>query len=202
MHFKPDIDRLIENTAISIVLASFLFMISGCHYYRVISKVPGHPETIMTEITGKIYPETTYPRDVYPESYMQEKLLKERRFYLLDSTNQWYLSNPELRTDTIYAVAIKIPRPPSDKSNYYVKRGKYDPSTEKEILQRINLFVDTMYFSTGDTIFFPVSSIIGYDIYKIDNGPYIGLTFAILGGLAVTTVAILIIVALANIVNG
>ena len=50
-------EKLIVNTAIAIVLASFLFMESGCAYYKVTTKVDLAPQTIIPELLMDLFSE-------------------------------------------------------------------------------------------------------------------------------------------------
>jgi hypothetical protein len=200
MHFKPNIDKLIENTAISIVLASFLFMISGCGYYRPVTIVNKHPDAFFGEMMDELYPEKKYSREYYPESNLKKMLFMEHQFYVIDSTGTWALNNPTLKGDTIYAQAMEYSLPLNDNPDdkHYLHDKKYDPVADKAILKGIKLYVESLHFRNNDTAFIPFTSVKQYDIYEKDNSRDVGLALALVGGTLVASLVIAIAVAIEN----
>lgn len=193
-------EKPVVNTAICIVLISFLFMISGCHYYKVTTRTIDESSTVLYEILKELYPEKTYPRDRYPEGNLEKMLWMEHEFYIIDSQGHWFLKDPWVKGDTLYARATKNPLPIEDiPGTRTYKSGKKMEDLEKSgIIDRVKLYVDTLQFLKSDTALVPLASIQEWDYYAPDTRHEVGLILVLIGGLALTTMIILTGVAIAN----
>lgn len=193
-------DKFLVNPAVSILLISFLLMISGCGYYKVVTRENKMPSTVIQKIIQEMYPKNIYPRDQYPESNLEKMLWTEHEFYIIDSQGQWSLKGTMTKNDTMYAQAVNDPLPGEDNPDArdYMGDKKLERSKEKEIINRVKLYVDTLHFLSGDTVMVPFSGIQKYDIYKHARNREVGLALAIAGGVAVITLIIVIANAIAN----
>jgi hypothetical protein len=169
-------DQFIVITAVMIVLASFLFMISGCSYYKTSTKINDQPDTFFSGIADDLYKKWEYPREYYPEQKLVNVFFHERDFYVFDSMGRWHLSIPELTGDTIIGQAQLSPIPIGEKNEILESRKnrRYDAKTESDIIKRINLYVDKLNFNDTGAAYIKVSSIQKCEIYKKDRGKTTG----------------------------
>lgn len=169
-------DQFILTTAIMIVLASFLFMISGCSYYKTSTKINDQPDTFFSGIADDLYKKWEYPREYYPEQKLVNIFFQERDFYVFDSTGRWHLSIPKLTGDTIIGQAQFSPIPIGEKNEILESRKsrRYDTKTESDIIKRINLYVDKLNFNDTGAAYITVSSIQECEIFKKDRGKTTG----------------------------
>ena len=171
------IDQFILSTAIVIVLVSFLFMISGCSYYKISTRFNPQSDTFFKDLLNEVYPVKKYPREFYIEDNLVKMFFQQSDIYILDSNGRWHLINPELSGDTIIGKAQSSPIPAGKKNEMPETRksGRYSASKESDIIKRINLYVDNVNFNDSGTIYIPVSSINKCEIYKKDKGKTSGI---------------------------
>ena len=81
---KINTDQLIVSSAIAIVLISFVLMISGCSYYRVVTADKKPSGDFFNQAMSMLYPEKKYPRNYYPEGNLKKMLFTQSDFYLFD----------------------------------------------------------------------------------------------------------------------
>lgn len=193
-------EQYIVNTAIIIVLVSFLFLISGCHYYKVITKTTCESENMLSDLLNHFYPEKRYPRQYYSEGNLVIMLFKEHDVYVVDSTGKWLLEDPIFNYDTLTCNSTFSPKPAdSIISVENRKHMRYYPSTEADIVKRINLHVMKLSVNESGMVFIPVSTIEKYDIYKKNKGKTIWPPTLIATCSAVFIFVIVAIVSLNNI---
>jgi hypothetical protein len=190
-------DRFIVSTAIAIVLFSFLFMISGCSYYKLTTRPYDQSDTFFSDMADDFYKKWQYPREDYPEERLVKLLFLERDFYVFDPSGRWHLHGPELIGDTIISQAQLSPVPEGvvDGAVETRKNKRYYPEKESDIIRRINLYVDKLNFNDSGMAYIPVSGIQKCEIYKKDHGKTTGKvlgTFFIVAG-AVFMVTLLIV---------
>ena len=198
---KINTDQLIVSSAIAIVLISFVLMISGCSYYRVVTADKKPSGDFFNQAISMLFPEKKYPRNYYPEENLKIMLFTLSDFYLFDSKGRWHLLKPEFRNDTIFAEAVQVEMTPPSDPSYPENRPsqRYKSTKEGDIVRRINFYTDTLKFSGADSAYLPFSSIKQYDIYsknqKKTHDITMGVVFAVIGaGLA----AIIIPISIAN----
>lgn len=190
------IDQFIVSTAIGIVLFSFLFMISGCSYYKISTKPYDQSDTLFSDMADDLYKKWKYPRENYPEDRLLKLLFLERDFYVFDSNGRWHLYRPELRGDTIISKAQLSPVPEGvvDGAVETRKNKRYHPEKESDIIKRINLYVDKLNFNDSGMAYIPVSGIQKCEIYKKDRGKttgkVLGTFFIVVGAVFVATLII------------
>jgi hypothetical protein len=189
-------DKFIVNTAIAIVLVSFIFMESGCAYYKVVSKHDLPPENIITELLNDLFPESAYPRDFYPEGNLRQIIFSGRDVYAFDAKGRWLLNTPVLKGDSIFTNATISPLPPANDPAYPENRKsrQYNRKAEERIVRRINLYVDTLGFISGDSSIIPVSAINSYDVYESDGGKSGGVALAIALPIGLTVLMISLLI--------
>jgi hypothetical protein len=190
---KISSEQLIVDIAILIVVVSFLFMESGCSYYKMTTRVNNEPETLISNLIEELYPVDTYPREIYMESVLRTALFANREVYVFDKTGRWRLESPKVQGDSIFATAKLSPVPPANDPIYpeYRRNRKYNGKSEEYIVHRVNLYIDTLQFAAGDTSIIPVSAIKEYDIYAPNTGKSAGIALLIIGGIAVTAAIII-----------
>jgi hypothetical protein len=155
------------NSAVIIVLVSFLFTISGCNYYKVITKNASGQENLLIDLLNDSYHPYFYPRETYTEDNLVKMLFQEHNIYLVDSTGKWLLENPVLRNDTLICKSTYEPRTADSIVTAENREHKrYYPKTESEIINRINLHVTTINHYDSALVYIPLSSIYQYDIYN------------------------------------
>jgi|GEM_PF-4475908 len=198
--YNDFIDKVIMNTAVMITLVSFLFMISGCSYYRSVTKVNEGSGDLLTETVNEFYPEFDYPRDQFPLSNLYKKFFMEYRFYLVDSKGQWELSEVDIKNDTVYATAILLTIPndtvidiPGDGMSV-----KYKPKEEGDLLMRVFIYTDKVDFIQDAKAYFSVNDISKVITFTDHPAAKVGFTFLILGGIITITIVTLILVALGD----
>ena len=188
-------ERFIINAAIMIVLVSFLFMISGCVYYKVSTKDSFDTENVLGELVNERYPSKIYHRDYYTEKKLISKLFREHNFYAIDSNGRWLMESLVLSNDTIFCKSTFSPIPPdSIKSDENRKSMRYSKNREAYFTERINLYVETINFIDSGRTYFPVSSITKYDLYSKDKGK--SIVVPILLGAAIGAGTLLLMVAI------
>jgi hypothetical protein len=199
--FKADnnfADHFIVPTAVFIVLVSFLFMIFGCNYYKITTKVNNQSGDFANTVKDDIYKEKKYPRDLYPDEKLMKMLFIERDIYVFDSIGRWHLNFPELVGDTLLGKAEFKPIPEGDKNKLPEtrKNKRYHNGTEADIIKRINFYVDRLNVNDTGLAYIPVSSINSCEIYKHNKGKTAGITigtFFIVVGVAFTIMLIVIL---------
>jgi hypothetical protein len=187
-------DQFIMSIAVMIVLVSFLFMISGCSYYKISTKFNSRSDTFLGEIVNNVYPVKKYPRELYPESNLLKSLFLERQIYVVDPTGRWLLINPELTGDTIFSKTQPEPYYPYKNIAENRKSKRYEASKEGDITKRINIYVDKLSFNDSGTAYFTVSSISECEIYKKNSGKTAGVVlgtfFGVIGGICLVVLII------------
>ena len=192
-------ERSIVNPAIFIVLASFLFMASGCSYYKFTTKKNSQPDTFIKSLTDEIYKEKRYPREQYPDGNLAMMLFMDRDFYVFNDQGRWHLSNALLYGDTIKGIAQFVPVPGGDpKKNVEARPSKrYSPSKERFILKLINLYVTDVTLKDTLIVDIPVANITSCDIFMKDkkktSTKVIVTTVTVVGGLGVIFVILFIL---------
>lgn len=190
---KISSEQLIVDIAILIVMVSFLFMESGCSYYKMTTRVNSEPETLISSLIEELYPVDTYPREIYMESVLRTALFANREVFVFDKTGRWRLDSPKVQGDSIFATAKLSPVPPANDPLYpeYRRNRKYDGKNEEYIVHRVNLYIDSLHFTSSDTCLIPVYAIKEYDIYKPNTGKSTGIALLIIGGIAITATIII-----------
>lgn len=183
-------EKIMVNTAIMITLVAFLFMISGCSYYRAVTKVNESSGNLLNETVNKFYPEYDYPRDQYPESNLQKILFIDYNVIVIDSAGKWKLTEADIINDTIYAVAQLYPVPP-DTIAAIPGDGisvRYHPKEEGDLLKRIFIYTEKVEFKQDGKICLPVKEISQIITFKDYPGMKVGMTFLIIGGIITITI--------------
>lgn len=195
------IDKVIMNTAVMITLFSFLFMISGCSYYRSVTRAEEGSGDLLTKTVNEIYKEFGYPRDQYPMDNLYRIFFMEHHLYLVDSTGRWDLSEVEIKNDTLYATArfLIVPEDsvtdfPGDKTSV-----KYKPKKESDLLMRVFIYADEVNFNQGEKVYFNINDIFKVITFKDHPAAKVGFTFLILGGILTIGIVTLIIVSIGDI---
>jgi hypothetical protein len=206
LKYKPGEDlseKVMVNTAIMITLASFLFMISGCSYYRAVPRVNDGSGHLITETINKFYPEYDYPRDQYPISNLQKMFFLEYNVYAVDSTGSWQLTDAEIINDTIYALATSSPAPPDSVADIPADgvSVRYHPKEERDLLKRVFIYVDYIEYTQEGKAYFSVKDISKIITFKDHPAAKVGFTILILGGILTITFVILILMALDEGIN-
>jgi len=187
---------MIVNTAVMIVLVSFLFMISGCAYYKIIPVKDTGSNDIYKQVINELYPSNTYPRELYPESNLDKMFFMDRQVYAVDSSACWFLSNPYLSNDTIFSQATlssQLPHEISSAKKTMVMRYQRE---QADILKRVNLYSEEINIIDSGAAQIPVSSIFNAQIYKKHAGKTAGIaigTFFIVLGVGFIILAIIAI---------
>jgi hypothetical protein len=194
-------EKLIVNTAMMITLVSFLFMISGCSYYRSVTRVNDGSVDVLSETINKLYTEEDYPRDKYPESNLQKMFFIEYDVFAVDSTGRWKLTAAEIINDTMYAVA-ELLAVPSDTIADIPGDGvsvRYHPKKEGDLLKRIFIYTEKVEFNNDGKAYFPVNAISQIITFKDHPAAKIGFSFLAIGG--IITVLIITAIILAGPIN-
>jgi hypothetical protein len=194
------IDKAITNTAVMITLVAFLFMISGCNYYRSVTIVNEGSGDLLTKTVNKFYPEFDYPRDQYPLSNLYKMFFVEYHLYLVDSIGRWELSEADIKNDTVYAT-VKLLHTPNDTVTDIPGDGisvKYKLKAEGDLLMRVFIYSDKVDFIQGEKAYFSVNDISKVITFRDHPAAKVGYTFLVLGGVLTITVVTLIIIALGN----
>jgi hypothetical protein len=170
-------------------LLLLIFIITGCSYYKVVTKVNSDTGNFMTDILNEIYPEKKYPREYYPENNLIKMLLLEWNIYAIDSNSKWLLEDLEYINDSIRCISISPPGSIDSLNSFERRRSRrYKPSKEADAVKRILLFTDDLKIDdTGSTVI-ASSSIYKCDVYKKDNLKSAG--FIMLIGLPVAIIII------------
>jgi hypothetical protein len=190
------IDRLIVSTAALMLLVSFLFMISGCQYYKISTRTNYKSNAFLDVILNDVYPVKKYPREHYPSENLVQILFQEKVVYVTDSYAKWKLSNAELIGDTIIAEK-KVTIRDFNLDKYGNKR--YSPSKEPEITKRIVFYSDTLSTTSDGKAYIPVSSLTRCDVYKKAPGKTAGVVIgSIFATIGITLGVIFIIAALTS----
>jgi hypothetical protein len=197
LKYRPGEDlseKIMVNTAIMITLASFLFMISGCSYYRAVPRVNDGSADLLTETINKFYPDDAYPRNQYPEANLQKMFFMEYNVYAVDSAGRWQLTEAEIINDTIYAVATSSPVPPDSVADIPADgvSVRYHPKEERDLLKRIFIYTGKVEFDQGGKAYFPVKEITQIITFKDHPAAKVGFTFLIIGGIITLTLIIAI----------
>jgi hypothetical protein len=198
------IDNILTHTAIYIVIMCFLFMISGCTYYKYSTTVNSQPDIFVQTITDEIYEENKFPRDQYTDETLEKMLFTDRDFYVFNSDGRWHLSDLGISGDTITALAMISPIPEGDPKAHPETRSnkKYISDKEGYILKRINLHVGDLKIQNGEKVKIPVSSISYFEVYQKDRsktaGRAIGTFFIIIGAGCTLLILIAIIATITN----
>ena len=200
LFFKPKkdfTDKFIVNTAVMITLVSFLFMSSGCSYYRAVTKSTGDSGNVLTETINKLYPVYNYPRENYPESNLQKLFFIDYTVFVVDSAGRWLLTEGEITGDTLFATA-NLSSVPSDNITDIPEDGisvKYKPSEEGDLLKRIFIYTDKVAFNQNGKAYFSLDDVSKIILFKDYPGLKIGLTFLIIGGVLTITLVTLFLIA-------
>jgi hypothetical protein len=182
--FDEYMDKVIVNTAVMITLFSFLFMISGCSYYRSVTRVNDSPGDLLTKTVNDLYRDNSYPRDKYPMDNLYQIFILQHHLYLVDSTGQWDLSEVEIKNDTVYAAAklMLVPKDsvtdlPGDKTSV-----KYKLKKEADLLKRVFIYTNKGDSFQGEKVSFSVYDISKVITFKDHPAAKVGFVFLIVGG--------------------
>lgn len=157
--------RFLINPAI--VMVTSLSLLSGCHYYKIVTKIPTNEANALHKIVDKKYPKDIYPRNFYPEGILVSKLILENPVYAIDSTGRWLLEDALLKGDTLYCRATFSPVPPETVNPAEYRKSKRFSHNDKDYFtKRVNLYVEILDFDENGMVLIPISAISEYDIYK------------------------------------
>ena len=188
IHHKDITDRFIVNTAVMITLFSFVFMISGCSYYRSVTRVKAATGDVLAETINALYPKKKYPRKQYPESNLEKLFFMNYNLIAVDSSGRWILTEAELINDTLYALAVLSPVT-ADSMVYIPQQDgisvRYNPSKERDLLKMVFVYAGDVKFNQAGQAYFPKKEISKIIVLKDYGAKKTAVVFIVLGGLLI-----------------
>jgi hypothetical protein len=194
-------DRAIINTAIAFVLICFLNLVFGCSYYKYTTMTNSGADNFFEQMVNHLYPDKKYPRKYFPLENLYLKLCLEKNLYVYDGRGRWKLVSPRISGDTLYARIYQAPLVKdieTGKAAEERRSQRYHPSTEREIVNQIDLTVKSISIEQDSLAIITASDIKNCKIYKNDPAKTGGMVFATFGILATTATLIMLIVAAAT----
>jgi hypothetical protein len=203
IQFRPSSessDKFIVNTAVMITLVSFLFMNTGCSYYKSATMENYGTENLLTALINNLYPKAQYPRDVYPEYNIRKMFFIQYEVFAVDSKGTWKLDTAELRNDTIFATTKLSPIPSASLVKIPDKREKvrYYPEQDKDFIKKVFLYTDNLVIDTTGKVCIPTKEISKIVRLKNDPSSKVGTVLLVCGGIAVLSLFIAMLVAIGN----